>query len=93
MLDGILGAGITPSIRAGFATGGHVEHSQHYQGKGYRLDVTGWSDQQKSDLVTAAINNGGRGIGIYPSGNAIHIDTRDKPDVLGAKRCGQVQRC
>lgn len=83
MLNGILQAGIQPRITAGFASSGHVGHSQHYAGNAIDFNVAGWSEDQKAALVQAGINSGARGIGIYPSGNAIHMDTRESPTVWG----------
>jgi hypothetical protein len=90
MVQGILGDGMVPELKitAGYATGGHVEHSQHYQGNAIDFNVAGWSDQQKAALISSAIAHGGRGIGIYPSGNSIHIDTRANPTFWGPSPAG-----
>lgn len=85
MLEGIARAGIQVNVTAGYAKSGHVQTSQHYVGKAVDFDVTGWSNEQKAALIQAGIANGARGIGIYPSGNSIHMDTRDTPAFWGPR--------
>jgi Peptidase M15 len=67
---------------------GGAKNSQHIHGNALDLDVSGWSDAQKQALLDTAIQNGARGIGIYPSGNSLHIDVREKPTVWGMNPAG-----
>jgi hypothetical protein len=62
---------------------GGAKYSQHTHGNAVDIDITGMSDQQKQAIVEAAVANGARGIGIYPSGNSLHIDTRQTPALWG----------
>jgi len=91
MLDGILGTSGLPEVRvnSGFrdparnAAAGGAKKSQHTHGNAIDFDISGFSDDQKRALLGAAIKNGGRGIGIYPSGNSLHVDVRDTPTFWG----------
>lgn len=91
MLDGILGTPGVPEVRvrSGFrdpsrnAAAGGAKRSQHMNGNAIDFDISGFSDDQKRALLGAAIKSGGRGIGIYPSGNSLHVDVRDTPTFWG----------
>ena len=91
LLDGIAASGVLPEIKvhSGYrdadrnAAAGGAKGSQHIHGNALDLDVSGLSDAQKSALLQSAIANGARGIGIYKSGNSIHIDTRQSPAFWG----------
>lgn len=66
------------NARAGGAGG-----SQHLHGNAIDIDVKGWSDAEKQKLLQAAVARGARGVGLYPSGNSIHLDVRDTPALWG----------
>lgn len=90
MLNGVVRAGGREvRVRAGFALTGHAAGGEHPHGNAIDFDVSGWSDEDKAALVQAGINNGARGIGIYPSGNAIHMDTRETPTAWGPNPAGK----
>lgn len=68
---------------AGNAAVGGAKHSQHLDGRAIDLDISGLDDAQKRQLLEAAIDSGARGVGIYPSGNSMHLDTRQSPALWG----------
>lgn len=87
------GLAATPGLPAVRITSGHrsaeqnaaaggASGSQHLHGNALDLDTKNLSDEDKAKVLAAAIANGARGIGIYPSGN-IHIDTRATPAFWG----------
>jgi hypothetical protein len=92
MLEGIAASGVVPvvKVRSGYrdphrnARAGGAKGSQHLHGNAVDIDVSGMSDAQKAAFLQAAVANGAKGIGIYPSGNSLHIDTRSSPAVWGA---------
>lgn len=63
---------------------GGAQGSQHMSGNAIDINVSGWTDDQKRDLLDAAIASGARGVGIYTSGNILHFDTRANPATWGA---------
>lgn len=50
--------------------------SQHIEGRAFDIVVAGLSDAEKAKLLSDAVDAGVRGVGIYPGGNTLHIDTR-----------------
>lgn len=64
------------------ALAGGAQYSQHQDGNAVDISTRGWTDEQRSAFLAAAIANGARGIGIYPGGS-IHIDTRATPTMWG----------
>lgn len=80
-----LPVGVTSTYRspAHNAAVGGASGSQHTHARAIDLDVSKLNDDQKTVLLHAAVANGARGIGIYPSGNSLHLDTRDAPAVWG----------
>ena len=62
---------------------GGAKGSQHIQGNAIDINVSGLNDDQKQQLLKSAIAAGAKGVGIYPSGNAIHLDTRQNPTLWG----------
>ena len=62
---------------------GGAKGSQHIQGNAIDINVSGLNDDQKQQLLKSAIAAGAKGVGIYPSGNAIHLDTRPNPTLWG----------
>lgn len=83
---GFAGAGINSGYRdpAANARAGGAKRSQHQHGNALDVDVRGWSDDQKSAFLESAVGAGAKGIGIYSSGNVVHIDTRASPALWGA---------
>jgi hypothetical protein len=57
--------------------------SQHMIGKAVDLDVRGLTNAQKQSIIDTAIEAGAKGIGIYSSGNSLHVDTRANPAAWG----------
>ncbi|CAM5776297.1 hypothetical protein LMIY3S_05457 [Labrys miyagiensis] len=91
LLDSVVASGVVPELRvnsghrdvaANQAAGG-AKGSQHIAGKALDIDISGLSPVEKAAVLSAAIAGGARGVGIYPSGNSLHIDTRDTPAVWG----------
>lgn len=68
---------------------GGASKSQHIHGNAVDLDVSGLSPSQKKEVLDTAVAAGARGIGIYPSGNSLHIDPRGTPQVWGPSPRGQ----
>ncbi len=60
---------------------GGAKNSQHMKGKALDLNVKGLTDAQKQAVLDAAIEAGAKGIGLYSSGNVVHVDTRAAPAV------------
>lgn len=91
MLEGIRrGSGIpTLNIVSGYrsagrnAAAGGAKHSQHIGGNALDISLVGLTDAQKASVLQAAIASGARGIGIYRSGNSLHVDTRANPALWG----------
>lgn len=83
---GLPGLTVTSTHRDPFgnAQAGGAKGSQHIFGNAVDLDVSGLNDQQKAELLDAAVAGGARGVGIYTSGNVIHLDTRANPATWGA---------
>lgn len=84
----------TVSVNSGYrsptrnqAVGG-AKHSQHMSGNAIDLNVRGLTDQQKASLLDTAIEAGAKGIGLYQSGNAIHVDARKSPAVWSNSYAG-----
>lgn len=90
-ISGLVAAGVLPDIgiNSGYrspetnARAQGARHSQHMNGKALDIDIRNLTDEQKSTLLEAAVENGVKGVGIYPSGNVMHIDTRENPAVWG----------
>lgn len=53
--------------------GPHALH-RHTTGKAVDLDIGGYSDAQKQQLITTLVAMGATGVGIYPGGKSLHID-------------------
>jgi hypothetical protein len=91
MLQGIVAGSGLPSItvtsthRDPFGNDkiGGAKGSQHIFGNAIDVDVRGLSEDQKRQFLDAAIQNGARGVGIYSSGNIIHVDVRPNPTFWG----------
>jgi hypothetical protein len=87
-----------PRIISGFrspernAAVGGARDSEHTRGNALDFDVSGWTDEQKRAFIDAAIANGARGVGIYPSGRSIHLDVRGTPAIWGMGQMGPYRR-
>lgn len=83
---GFAGAGINSGYRdpARNKAAGGANKSQHIHGNAIDVDVRGWSDDQKSAFLESAVGAGAKGIGLYSSGNVVHLDTRASPALWGA---------
>lgn len=64
------------------ARAGGAKGSQHIEGKAVDISTKGWTDEQRSNFLKAAIDSGAKGIGIYPNGS-FHFDTRETPTAWG----------
>jgi hypothetical protein len=80
------GLGINSGYRspAKNAAVGGASKSQHIAGNALDVDISGLSDAQKAQALNAAVEGGARGIGLYSSGNVMHVDARQTPAVWGA---------
>lgn len=58
------------------ARAGGAKGSQHMHGNAIDFNIAKLSPEQRTTVLNEAIAAGGRGIGIYPSGNSLHVDTR-----------------
>lgn len=56
--------------------------SRHLSGDAADVSTKGWTDEQRGKFLAAAIQNGARGIGIYPNGS-FHFDLRETPAAWG----------
>ena len=55
------------------AKGPHALH-RHTSGKAIDLDIGGYSDQQKQQVLETMLSMGATGVGIYPGGKMLHVD-------------------
>jgi hypothetical protein len=87
-----------PKVISGFrdpnrnAAVGGANDSEHTRGNAVDIDVTGWTDDQKKAFLRSAIAAGARGVGVYPSGNSIHLDVRQTPMIWGMSNRGPYRR-
>jgi hypothetical protein len=65
------------------AKAGGAKKSQHMKGNAIDLDISGLSAGQKKAALDTAIAAGAKGIGVYASGNSLHVDPRANPTVWG----------
>jgi hypothetical protein len=92
MMEGIVASGVVPELKiaSGYrdpvrnAGAGGAKGSQHMGGNALDVDISDFTDKQKTALLEQAIANGAKGIGIYPGGRSLHIDVRDSPATWGA---------
>lgn len=97
MLNGLINEGVVDKleVKSGYrdpernARAGGAKYSTHLDGDAVDLHIGGYSDEQKAAVLEAAIRNGARGIGIYPGGNSLHIDTRETPATWGYSPFGK----
>lgn len=91
MLDGLVGAGVVEELetKSGYrdstrnTRAGGAKYSKHLDGGAIDIDVSGYSNAEKTAVLEAAIQHGAKGIGIYPGGRSIHLDTRETPTTWG----------
>jgi len=97
-LDDLASDGVveTIDINSGYrdparnARAGGAKASKHMDGLAVDINVSGMTDEQKSAVLEAAIRRGAKGIGIYPGGNAIHLDLRNEsPSTWGFSPFGR----
>jgi hypothetical protein len=87
-----------PQVRSGYrdpnknAAVGGANDSEHTRGNAVDIDVTGWTEDQKKSFLRQAIAAGARGVGVYPSGNSIHLDVRETPMIWGMSQRGPYRR-
>lgn len=55
---------------------GGADDSQHVHGTAIDIDLTGLSKEQRRQLLTAALQMGARGVGLYSGGTSMHLDLR-----------------
>lgn len=65
------------------AKAGGASRSQHLTGNAVDLNVSKLSNREKQAVLDAAIEARAKGIGIYQSGNVIHVDARRNPMTWG----------
>lgn len=80
------GLGVNSGYRSAArnARAGGAKRSQHLSGNALDINISGLSDSQKARALNAAVEAGARGIGLYASGNTMHVDARQNPAVWGA---------
>lgn len=61
---------------------GGAKGSQHTHGNATDISTKGWTDDQRSNFLKAAVEGGAKGVGIYPNGS-FHFDTRETPAAWG----------
>src|SRR5690606_3610129 len=80
-------AAATVTVNSGYrdprhnASVGGARRSQHVLGNAVDINVRGLTDEQKASILDTALEAGAKGIGLYSSGNTIHLDTRGMPAV------------
>lgn len=62
---------------------GGAKNSRHIHGDAIDLSLQGMDDAHRTGLLNLALQNGAHGVGIYPSGNSMHLDVRDNPTAWG----------
>jgi hypothetical protein len=65
------------------AKAGGAKKSQHMKGNAIDLDISGLPASTKKEALDTAIAAGAKGIGVYASGNSLHVDPRANPTVWG----------
>lgn len=99
MLTGLINEGVVDKIAvtSGYrdpernARAGGARYSKHLDGDAIDLHIGHYTDAQKAAVLEAAIRHGARGIGVYPSGNSLHIDTRETAATWGYSPFGKYQ--
>lgn len=97
MLNGLINEGVVDklAITSGYrdpdrnSIAGGAKRSAHLHGDAIDLSIAGYTDAQKTAVLEAAIKHGAKGIGIYPGGTSLHIDTRDTPTTWGYSPWGK----
>lgn len=99
MLTGLINEGVVDKIAvtSGYrdpernARVGGARYSKHIDGDAIDLHIGHYTDAQKVAVLEAAIRHGARGIGVYPGGNSLHIDTRETAATWGYSPFGKYQ--
>lgn len=72
------------------AKAGGAGRSQHLHGNAVDIDISRLSPADRTALLDLAIEKGNvKGVGVYPSGNSLHIDTRSNPMAWGPSSRGK----
>lgn len=72
------------------AKAGGASRSQHLHGNAVDIDISRLSPADRTALLDLAIEKGNvKGVGVYPSGNSLHIDTRANPTAWGPSPRGK----
>lgn len=72
------------------AKAGGAGRSQHLDGNAVDIDISRLSPAERTSLLDLAIEKGNvKGVGVYPSGNSLHIDTRANPMAWGPSSRGK----
>lgn len=72
------------------AKAGGAGRSQHLHGNAVDIDISRLSPAERTSLLDLAIEKGNvKGVGVYPSGNSLHIDTRANPMAWGPSPRGK----
>nr|WMC99345.1 D-Ala-D-Ala carboxypeptidase family metallohydrolase [Aminobacter aminovorans] len=72
------------------AKAGGASRSQHLHGNAVDIDISRLSPADRTALLDLAIEKGNvKGVGVYPSGNSLHIDTRGNPKAWGPSPRGK----
>jgi len=82
---GIDGLSINSAFRSPTynANVGGANKSQHINGNAIDIDISRLNPEQKTKVLEEAVRLGVRGVGIYPSGNSLHLDVRETPALWG----------
>lgn len=97
MLNGLINEGVVDKIAvtSGYrdpdrnAIAGGARYSKHIDGDAIDLHIGHYTDAQKTALLETAIRHGAKGIGVYPGGTSLHIDTRETPATWGYSPFGK----
>lgn len=100
MLDGLINEGVVDKleVKSGFRDvernrdAGGAKYSKHLEGGAIDLSIKGYSDEEKTALLETAIRHGAKGIGVYPGGTSLHIDTRESPMTWGYSPFGKYRK-
>jgi hypothetical protein len=88
LIEALGKSGIDFDITSGFrdparnARVGGAKGSQHTHGNAFDVSTKGWDDAQREAFLKTAVENGAKGVGIYPNGS-FHFDTRETPTIWG----------
>lgn len=91
MVKGVVASGVVPELKitsghrdvARNTAAGGAKDSQHISGNAVDIDISDYTDEQKTALLKELVANGARGIGIYQGGKSLHADVRETPATWG----------